>query len=942
MAQQINPATLERMKAVTQSGNVSDKQRKILGELVKGGLVNQKDFMVPEGTQPALGPTEMLGAGAKTFAGGAVKGAGFLTSGFEAAGDLINRNLPRPPGMSPPSPTDLGGTMTKFGQEMIPERGDLPFGERATLAGAELAGEALAFQGPLTALGFVRKAGLAPAAMRKLRGFERYLVDLARDPIKMNTAEQALAMVAGGGGEQAAEMFGESSRFVGELTSAIGASGFALLLKNIGSMIGNRFMMRKADARDVIGRVIKEEFDANPQLEQNLIAALKDEAQFPGVQLSTAQATRSPVFQEAGSRLQFNAADQANRNRKAVQDYSEGLDSAMTQRDTEKFQVTLRGAVDDGVGRIDSELNKLQSDLTSTLAAGGDQKTLGIDARDIFENIKNTAREEVNTLYGRVGDLKLPPESLKTITDSLSKAAKTASPSTKLPSEVSEVIAQIAPAFQVKQGRQRAGFTSAPRQKSKPESRLAVVTEKLKIVNDALRTVEVGTDAERRLTIIRDGFNRTLDDLADNATITSPKLSILKEARRQRREFGQRFQQHTPSIVSAQTNQGGPRVSDADFLGKFIKTDKQIGSQQSAESFVDIFGTPAASGRGKVLGPDARKMIETDFSTKLRAYASDAEGNLNPKKMREYIAKHKTVLKTLGLQGQFANNAKAIRTIESNMDEWGAAKGALEKSSLAKFADADDPIAFIQTLLNQPGKLKEFTKNVNGSKNVSVIKGFRRSLAEVVLDRAVQPISDIALPGASVFTPKLLDTTLIKNEAILRQSLGKKHYDQLTSLSRMLQRMENPATTGAELPRDLKEVQNLTFPRVLSLVRQVQQRILSPQFVAIEATARGIGAFQSGMRREMMLEALADPKFAQELANAARTNEGRALLFSVWRPTAVAGSITADTREDVAGEGSPAFGDAPISGDMLRQMFPSQQDRANASGGQQVQPVEQP
>ncbi len=127
---------------------------------------------------------------------------------------------------------------------------------------------------------------------------------------------------------------------------------------------------------------------------------------------------------------------------------------------------------------------------------------------------------------------------------------------------------------------------------------------------------------------------------------------------------------------------------------------------------------------------------------------------------------------------------------------------------------------------------------------------------------------------------------LVTNGDEIKLLLGNQHFVKLQSLQKALARSDPTRLTlrGGAPPASSQNVNQTKIQTFFSLIRQVEQRVLSPQFVATNLTINNLLAIKSKVLRDVWRLTMRDIDFAARLAREARITANAGVVRSLFTP----------------------------------------------------------
>jgi hypothetical protein len=330
---------------------------------------------------------------------------------------------------------------------------------------------------------------------------------------------------------------------------------------------------------------------------------------------------------------------------------------------------------------------------------------------------------------------------------------------------------------------------------------------------------------------------------------------------------------------------GEQSVIDSAIGGEYFKPGK--GAAEAADSFTKTFGSDAAT-----------KGLIKDYASQslLKAARNPVTGELESRRIAQWVHNHKTALEKHGMTGEFGSIEKALKVA----DDAKAVEYAFNKSALAKTLNVDPDKAISEALMVGAGRKQSITR-----------------LKEMV-DLAKQDKTGAALAGLKAGIGDYFG----KNTVVVARDLAEKKIGSLAKLDKFMDSYR-PAlkSSGLYTPQELS-----AFDNVHMAVRKISQQARphpgfsgSPTFellsrVAASTTSMAIGhigmygaakGFYSLLEKpiralidESVAMAVYDPRYADaitQLARQVKTVGPEKAIRSFTRRVAIFGNIATKT-----------------------------------------------
>ncbi len=858
----------------------NEQQLRFARDLVDDGIVEESDIFPPLGTAQAVDET------IKTTVGGAM----------EAAGGLMDILPEGPFGKSLIG--QAGEKVQEAGRNLQINRDTLPETQKNLLGGANLVGATQIPANILIKSGKIISSSLNPVQLRQLGSFKRALVDASKNPRAFIKLESAIAAPAGITGEMLAEDFGELGRAFGELVTSFGLPLATRFVKGIGGIVKFRAGSEE-EAKDVIGRYLSNEFDRDPLIRENLKITEDVQRDVPGTQFTLDQATKNPELaataREVGLRGQTVAMDE--KTKKSIIEFSNAINPKTTiqgrpqGQQLDKYQETVQSAVEKMETEHSNNIESILSQMTkSILKAGGQDEVLDIaeDARNLLTRSKTALQNAIRDGYNSLGDVPIRPEDVRGLLRSLSKATATQDPLKPLPDSVTSIAARLRNSFkgrrattvQEPRGLDQA-LGAAPKTRQVPEnlthSRFLVLNEIDSSVSEAMR--EAGKsgkmDEVRRLGKIKSGINSVYETMSRRTDVSADKAVALKQLKKMRITMGKLYENAEIEVLFKKGRQGDFKIATEDIMDTFIRTGKR--AFRAADYYGEIFKDI----------PEAQQLIRREFSRRLRASAMDPETRkIIPKKVIAFQKKYDDAIKAYGLEEDFKDIRTSIKYAEESIGDIHEDMADLKRQAFKSFADTNNPEGFIDSMVNEPAQIQRFVRGLE--KNSMEFEGFK----DLVVDRIIQKTSagvafgSSNIPGEHLFNLPYFQRLIADPKRILTSVLGKKHMKNLEVFATALGRAAPTSGAGAKASEFSKEIQSPKVRELLSGARAALRGFVRADFIVLQSSFKTAEAIASQTRRRILVQAMKDPKFAQDLVLAVLNKPLRGSLKSLFSPAA--------------------------------------------------------
>ena len=797
---------------------------------------------------------------------------------------------------------------------------ELPTPIAGTARGGEILGESLLPAAGAFAKGKQLLSTTGQADIVTLGAIKRSLVDAARDPKKFAAIETAFSEASGVGGDITAKTFGENSRVFGELTAAFGLPFVTGIMKNLRESSSGLFSLSQERAEFLVGMAIQKELQKNPDFAVSLRQSQALQELIPGFKLDLVKSSRSPSLNKAADAVQFDASKLDIGNRKAVDQFAKEVqdsfnvirshDAAQSglprgeSLTAEAFKTQAARVVDNELAAVSKSMDNLEQEfMTNVLPEGtGDRFTAGQAAFEKFLQIRGRADRNIKTLYDTLdGRLPLPKEVFKRMPKAYQRALRMEAAGNKPPAGVAEMVRKMKKAF-------RATGRKVVTEKSfDPTTLTQKTTQRLETVDPrtnsfaAVREIrselgeraataarEGNRDLSRRYKILLAEVNRTLDNAVAHGGLPAEQANILGEANRLRRDFGKLFEDFEGRALFAKTNQSQMRLAFEDTLNIFIKPDSQKRASSAIQNMKRIYGD----------SPETTSLIRNELIRRMQVMSGDGVITLGG--FNRFKKQYSTAIREAGLTNEFKNIETATRTFEDNINAFGQSKKMIENSALAHITKSSNPKTFIEKAIKDRAEFQKLIAEAETA-GPEANKIFKQAVVETVTNSILMKQIEAGTEKIPVLSSKVLDQMLVESGDELKQLLGNQHFSKIKTLQLALGRSDPSGAIfkGGFAPSSTAEKTHTPIASVLSLVRQIHQRVLSPQFVATNLTVNNVLALQSKVVREVWLKTMSDIDFATDLARAAKSKVEGPAVRSLFSPGfgILAGGESISTRE---------------------------------------------
>lgn len=566
---------------------------------------------------------------------------------------------------------------------------------------------------------------------------------------------------------------------------------------------------------------------------RNAEEAKKIEKQIPGLKFSQAQLTGDPGVIKL-ERTQIKGKGDAasifvNRvaqNNEALRKYysknfgsKEGVDDLITFLESEG--AALRSGADEATGRVSGMIEGLPS---STVESSG-QKIV-----DTLSSAKNVARKTASDLYNEVPEMEIDVANMLDDFRGIIKPMNKYERKGNIPDILEDVLEDYKP-------KKVEGEKIVPKKKMSLGDLRGLRSE---ISTDLREAKTAATPNERKIKRLTQAKN-AIDDAIRGAESGGP--SELKRANDFfRDEYVEVYKKKTVGDILRR----GPRGEQTRIpIAKIPSQIWQTNNLSAADDFLKA--TDKAQG-----------IMREHAAYDLMQKATDFDGNIDPKKVNNWLAKNKRLLEKFGLTEDFNNINKAQKAANEAI----ANAQAYEKSVAGKILNAD-PGAAVGDALKGVDKGKKAAQLMNiVKKSPAAKKGLQKAFSEHIMNIVENNAKDVegkALVSIDKFSGNLKKYTPVINE-IYRGEPQKK--EALKTIQRAFEiasrNTRSPIGGGPETAETL-------------LTRAGETNFLSRTAYIIKSVFKWLGGPGRKQANEMLTKALFDPDYAEEIIKTARS-----------------------------------------------------------------------
>jgi len=307
--------------------------------------------------------------------------------------------------------------------------------------------------------------------------------------------------------------------------------------------------------------------------------------------------------------------------------------------------------------------------------------------------------------------------------------------------------------------------------------------------------------------------------------------------------------------------------------------------------------------------PATQELIKNELLRRMQV-VGETSGVLTVRGFTRFKKQYSNAINRAGLEKDFATIEQATKTFEDGINSLGQSRKQIENSVLAHITQADNPKNFIESALKDRAKFTNLVADAQRADPTGegsfII--FKAAVMETITNSTMAKTLAAGTERIPVLSGKLLDNMLVENGDEIKALLGNQHFIKLQSLQEALARSDPARLTlrGGAPPASSQNVNQTKIQTFFSLIRQVEQRVLSPQFVATNLTINNLLALKSSVLRDVWRLAMSDIDFAAQLSRAARSKLDAGVVRSLFTPglgiLLEEGSIASNSKEMTTAE----------------------------------------
>lgn len=215
----------------------------------------------------------------------------------------------------------------------------------------------------------------------------------------------------------------------------------------------------------------------------------------------------------------------------------------------------------------------------------------------------------------------------------------------------------------------------------------------------------------------------------------------------------------------------------------------------------------------RLIGDRQADAVLSDYAaSRLRAYAENPDGTLNPTKVQTWQRQHADAMRAFPeLGGKFSNAGKASQTIadvakarKQAVDDWQA--GAIGK---VLKSDPDDVVNVIGSVFNKPDSAAQMKRLVNEAQRSGpdAVEGLRKGIVDYMKKRFVTT-AEAATSGQDLMTSDAFQKFIRNNRSALGSAFDENHIENFEAIAKDLHRA-NRSIVSTKIPGGSDTGQNL-------------------------------------------------------------------------------------------------------------------------------------
>lgn len=737
--------------------------------------------------------------------------------------------------------TEKAAYQVETGFDLVPVSNDLT--DRYLRRGAEYTAMGGIFSKALLNKG----ARLLGQNVKNPTKMQKWLMDNAKDPKRSMKMElQMNALVAGFG--QTAEEFGAGpvGQFTTELAGGLGSGSLIMGMRNLISYAsGLAAKGRKKIGEEIVSKYITDLMDQDPKFMEKLQEGTELAAE-TGVPLSVAEQTRNPelmaaqraLSEDAGTKVLVSEEQKIQKTKEAFPTKETGMAQAEEQSKHLAEIESMQRHVDTLEERALVEAEDIAS--LSTVEAG----ETGIN---MINQAEDLSKGRLDKIYGKIGNPVMP---VNRILEGINKAKKTELPGNEwkgeMPAHLEGVLNKL---------------------KDTKELSLGGVRELQSQLKQAMREAKAaGKDSlNRSLAIV---LESTFDQLDSVKGLGAADVQAMKVANTEAKKHFERFDDARVLLLSRVDAQGLAKTAPEDIIRKVVRPNTATESTRSVEAFFNAVNDPK----------QARDYLANAFSLILKGSTQTGEA-LNTKAIQLTLRKYSEFLKTAGLTEMFKDPAKIAKKLDFARRDLSQTISDFSKSELGKFAGTDDVVGFAMSYLNG-GKAQKFVMEMEKQGHHAAARGFREALWNGLVRTTETGAPTIS--GGTSLTPNKLRLILDQRKKDLIVALGSKEYARAKQLVNLIDRI----TPSKESPGAIAKIHVDTklTEKIMTGLRAAMHGFVRPDLILAQAGKRGFDAIKTSESKNVLMEALTNRDYFNEVVELSKTKQGREIVRMMFTP----------------------------------------------------------
>lgn len=577
-----------------------------------------------------------------------------------------------------------------------------------------------------------------------------------------------------------------------------------------------------------------------------------------GLQFTRGQATGAPEtlafergLSSTGEGATMLREQQAGANQ-AVRDYFERKfpgETGNVTRSAERVQTSIQ-----------HQTKTAEEALTKEVGQLGERPDIQASGQAIRERLisgKATARKTARDLYDAIPNVQLDSGELSGTLQNIKADFQKSGDSLK--DYPKGIINQIEGLITEKPGKASGlldatgrPIVAAPSGGTKPldfQELRGIRTQIREATQDALSGANPNHKLARRLQILQDGIENTINQLSNPEKYGEDVSSSFRKASAYYKEYDKIYRRGAVGNILRPGNEAnGFRIADANVAREFVRS----GKLDAADDFMRALGSDK----------EAKKAMDDYLSQDLLKSATDpVTGEVQYKKLMAWQTQNKAVLQKFGLGKEFSSVVRATRKVNA----WRGLSENFDKSVAARMIDDSRlGVSFEQGIaraMTTPQKMTELMRIVQGDKSAEA--GLQKAVGEYIMNQARLTPQD--LTGNPQMSVAKMTTAMRKYAPALRE-LYKDSPEKLQALQTINQAFENLARSfrpvgpgGSDTAEKL-----MIFWQLSSRIPGVKQVIGS-----YRALSDVFGRYSREQVNKYLLKASYDPEYAETLIQAA-------------------------------------------------------------------------